>query len=104
MKTLANAVVVAVVGSEHLQSVPHMVQELVHVCVRERHKLQNKKFRNQVSGFEIKYQVSKVGRQRGRQGVKSYLIDTRHHFPQADGTKEMRFKEMRFVETRTLSN
>ena len=57
MKTLANAVVVAVVGSVHLQCVPHMVQELVHVCVRERHKLQNKKFRNQVSSFEIKYQV-----------------------------------------------
>ena len=59
MKTLANAVVVAVVGSVHLQCVPHMVQELVHVRVSERHKLQNKKFRNQVSSLEIKYQVWK---------------------------------------------
>ena len=45
-----------------------MVQDLVHVRVRERHKLQNKKFGNQVSSLEIKNQVWQVGRQRGRQG------------------------------------
>ena len=32
------------------------------------HKLQNKKFGNQVSSLEIKNQVWQVGRQRGRQG------------------------------------
>ena len=49
----------AVVGFMHLPCVPHMVQDLVHVRVSERHKLQNKKVGNQVSSLEIKYQVWK---------------------------------------------